>query len=85
MYIVICSDCKEKDLGQLQTTLQERLNTQRQHIGQPEIQQIDAQGHIRICSSGNFKIMSFFQFGKTKKFSYESHIGHILLKHSNER
>ena len=53
--------------------LKERLNTHRQHIGQPEIHEIDAQGHIRVCNSGNFKIMLFLQFGKTKK-SKESHM-----------
>ena len=51
---------QEEYIGQTQTMLKERLNTYRQHIWQPELQQIDVEGHIRTCGSGNFKIMSFF-------------------------
>ena len=51
---------QEEYVGQMQTMLKERLNTYRQHIRQPELQQRDVEGHIRTCGSGNFKIMSFF-------------------------
>ena len=47
--------------------LKERLNIYRQHIRQPELQQIDVEGHIRTCDGGNFKIMPFLQFEKTTK------------------
>ena len=67
IYVVICSGCKEDYMGQKQTMLKERLNTYSQHILQPELQQTDVEGHIRTCSGGNFKIMAFMQFGKTKK------------------
>ena len=45
---------------QTQTTLKERLNTYRENIRQPELQQIYVEGHIRTCVGGNFKIMPFF-------------------------
>ena len=62
--------------------LKERLNTYRQHIRKPELQEIDVEGHIRTCHAGNFKIMLFLQFGKTAK-SKESHMRYIFLKNLN--
>ena len=59
---------QEEYIGQTQTMLKERLNTYRQHIRQPELQQIEVEGHIRTRGGGNFTIMSFFQFGKITKF-----------------
>ena len=47
IYVVICSGCKEEYIGQIQTMLKDRLNTNRQHIRQPELHQIDVEGHIR--------------------------------------
>ena len=40
--------------------LKERLNTYRQHIRQPELQQMDVEDRIKTCGGGNFKIMPFF-------------------------
>ena len=40
--------------------LKEKLNTYRQYIRQPKLQQIDAKGHIRTYGGANFKIMLFF-------------------------
>ena len=59
--------------------LKEGLNTYRQHIRKPELQQIDVEGHIRTCHAGNFKIMPFLQFRKTAK-SKESHMRHIFFE-----
>ena len=67
IYVVICSGCKEEYIGQTQTMLKERLNTYRQHIRQPELQQIDVEGHIRTCGGGNFKIMPFFAIQEENK------------------
>ena len=67
IYVVICSGCKEEYIGLTQTMLKERLNTYRQRIRQPELQQIDVKGHRKTCGGGNFKIMPFLQFGKTTK------------------
>lgn len=41
--------------------MKERLNTHRQHIQQPELQQIDAEGHIKTCRYENFKVLLFFE------------------------
>ena len=67
IYVVICSGCKEEYIGQTQTMLKKRLNTYRQHIRKPELQQIDVECHIRTCGGGNFKIMPFFAIRKTTK------------------
>ena len=64
--------------------LKERLNTYRQHIRQPELQQIDVEGHIRTCGSGNFKIMLFFAIRGDNKILRESYET-SLLKNSNLR
>ena len=77
IYIVICSDCKEEYIGKTQTMLKERLNTYRQYIRQPELQQIDVEGHIRTCGGRNFKIMLFFAVREDSKI-----LRYILLKNS---
>ena len=54
----------------------ERLNIYRQHIRQPELQQIDVEDHIRICGGGNFKVMPFFAIredNKTLRKLYETY------------
>ena len=73
IYVVICSGCKEEYIGQTQAMLKERLNTYRQHIRQPELQQIDVEGHIRKGSGGNFKIMPFFAIWEDSKILRESY------------
>ena len=50
IYFLICSGCKEEYTGQTQTMLKERLNTNRQHIRQPELQQTDAPMIFDICT-----------------------------------
>ena len=69
IYVAICSGCKEEFIGQTQTMLKERLNTYRQHIRQPELQQIDVEGHIRTFGGGNFKVIPFY---KIFRDSYET-------------
>ena len=61
--------------------LKERLNTYSQHIRQPELQQIDVEGHIRTCGAGSFKIMPFFaireaiRVSEAKKCSFFAKFG----------
>ena len=53
--------------------LKGRLNIYRQHFGQLELHQIDAEGLIRTCDGGNFKIMPFFAIREVKKILRESY------------
>ena len=63
--------------------LNKRLNTYNQHIRQPELQQIDVEGHIRTCGGGNFKIMPFFAIWEDNKILRESYETYFILKNSN--
>ena len=49
----------------------ERLNIYRQHIRQPELQQIDAEGPIGTCVGENFKIILFFATREDNKILRE--------------
>ena len=80
IYVVTCSGCKEEYLGQTQTILKERLNAYSQHIRQPELQQIDVEGHIRPCGGGNFKIMSHFAIREDNKILRESYETYFIEK-----
>ena len=56
---------------QTKTILKEILNTYRQHIRQPELQQIDAEGYMTTGGGGNFKIMPFFAIRQDNKILKE--------------
>ena len=56
IYVEICSDREAEYIGQTQTMLKERLNTYRQHMRQPQLQQIDVGGHIKTCAGRNYAI-----------------------------
>ena len=71
IYVVICSGCKEEYIGKTQAMLKERLNTYRQHIRQPELQQIDV---------SKFKIMSFFAIREDNKILRESYETYFIEK-----
>ena len=58
----------------------ERLNTYRQHIRQPELQQVDVEGHIRTCGGGNFKIMPFFAIWEDSRILRESYETYFIEK-----
>ena len=60
--------------------LKERLNTYRQHIRQPELQQIDIEVHVRTCGGGNFKIMLFFAIREENKILRESYETYFIEK-----
>ena len=48
-------------------------NTYRQHIRQPELQQVGVEGHIKICGGGSFKIMPCFPIWEDSKILRESY------------
>ena len=49
----------ETSVGKIR--LRDRVKVYRQHIEQPEHQQLKVEEHIRICARGSFKIFPFFQ------------------------
>ena len=56
IYVEIFSCRKEEYIGQTQTMFKERLNTYRQHMRQPQLQQIDVEGHIKTCAGRNYAV-----------------------------
>ena len=60
--------------------LKERLNTYRQHIRQPELRQIDVEGHIRTSGVGDFKFMPFFAIQEDNKILRESYETYFIEK-----
>ena len=64
IFVSICSSCLEECIGETgveKTRLRDGIRVHRQHIKQPEHQQLTAKEHIRVCGIGSFKIFPFFQ------------------------
>ena len=75
IYVLICSSCKEEyieETGLNKTKLRDRVRENRQHIRQPQYQQLKVEGHLRTCSSGNFKLFPFLQMRTDSKFLRKS-------------
>ena len=50
---VICQGCKEEYIGETGCLVKERINIYRQHIRQPQYQQLAVEEHLRTCGDGN--------------------------------
>ena len=64
IYVVICSGCNGEYIGETginKQKLRDRVRVYRQHICQPEYQQLKVEGHLRNCSNGEFTIFPFLQ------------------------
>ena len=64
IYVLICSGCLEEYLGETsmgKTKLSDLVRVYRQHIKQPEYQQLKVEEHVGVCSRGAFKILPFLQ------------------------
>ena len=48
-YVVICQGCKEEYIGKTGCLVKERKNIYRQHIRQPQYQQLAVQEHLHTC------------------------------------
>ena len=80
IYVVICGGSKEEYKGQAQTMFKERLNTYRQHIRHPKLQQIDVECHIKKCGGGNFKVMPVFAIREDNTILRESYEAYFIEK-----
>ena len=70
IYVLVCSGCYGEYIGETginQQKLRDRVRVYRQHIRQPEYQQLKVEEHLRNCSNGEFKIFSFLQMRSTDK------------------
>ena len=64
IYVVICVTCKEEYIGETgegKTKLTDRVRVYRQHIRQPQYQQLKVEGHLRVCGNGEFRIFPLLQ------------------------
>ena len=77
IYVVICLGCNGEYIGEAginKLKLRDRVGVYRQHIRQPEYQQLKVEGHLRNCSNGEFTIFPFLQmrsWDKDLRRSYE--------------
>ena len=64
IYVVICDTCKQeyiRETGKGKTKLRDRVRVYRQHTRQPQNQQLKAEGHLRKCGNGEFRIFPLLQ------------------------
>ena len=64
IYVVISGTCIEEYIGETgkgKTKLKDRVRVYRQHIRQPQYQQLKVEGHLTVCGNGEFRILSLLQ------------------------
>ena len=61
IHTVICQGCKEEYIGETGCVVKERINIYRQHIRQPQYQQLAVEAHLRFCGIGRFHMFPFFK------------------------
>ena len=64
IHVVICGTCKEEyigETGERKTKLRDRVRVYRQHIWQPQYQQLKVEEHLRVCGNGEFRIFALLQ------------------------
>ena len=81
IYVIICSGCTEEYIGETGCILKERVNIYRQHIKQPEYQQIKAEEHLRLCGKGQFSIFPFFKIKENNKFLRKAYETYFINKY----
>ena len=76
IYVFICQGCKEEYTGEKGCLLKERIYIYRQHIRQPQYQQLAVEEHLRTCGDRKFHMFPFFkiiQENKSLRKSYEDY------------
>ena len=64
IYVLICSGYNGEYIGETginKQKLKDRVRVYRQHIRQPEYQQLKVEEHLKNCSNGEFMIFPFLQ------------------------
>ena len=71
IYVIICSTFNEEYIGETgegKTRVCGRVRVYRQHIRQPQYQQLKFEEHFRTCGKGQFKIFPFFKLHLQNKY-----------------
>ena len=61
IHVVICQGCKEEYIGKTDCLVKERINIYRQHIRQPQYQQLAVEEHLRFCGIRRFHMFPFLK------------------------
>ena len=64
IFVVICDTCKEEYIGDTRegkTKVRDRVRVYRQHIRQPQYQQLKVEEHLRVCGNGEFWVFPLLQ------------------------
>ena len=83
IYVVICQGCKEEYIGETGCLVKERINIYRQHIRQPQYQQLAVEEHLRTCGYGKFHSFPFFEIiqeNKSLRKSYEDYFNFCSIR-----
>ena len=83
IYVVICSTCNKEYIGETgegKTRVRDRVRVYRQHIRQPQYQQLKCEEHFRTCGKGQFKIFPFFKLHSQNKYLREQYEKHFRDK-----
>ena len=76
IYLVICSTCHEEyteETWEGKTRVRDRIWVYRQHLCQPQYQQLKCKEHFRTCGKGEFEIFRFFKLHSKNKYLREQH------------
>ena len=61
IYVAICQECNEEHIRELGCEMKEKIIICRQHIPEPQYQQLAVEEHLRTCGDGKFYIFLFFK------------------------
>ena len=77
VHVGTCSTCNEEYIGETgeeKTRVRGRVRVYRQHMRQPQYQQIKREEYFRTCGKGEFKIFPFFKLHSHNKYLKEQNL-----------
>ena len=83
IYVVICSTWNEEYMGEAgeeKKKARDRYRVYRQHIRQPQYQQLKCEEHFWTCGKGESKIFSLFKLHSQNKYLREQYEKYFRYK-----
>ena len=80
IYVVICQEYKEEYIEETDCLVKERINIYRQHIRQPQYQQLTVEEHLRTCGDRKFHMFPLFKIIQEKKPLRKSYEDYFIDK-----
>ena len=78
IYVVICQGCQEDYIGETGCLVKEWISVYKQHIRQPQYQQIKLEERLRFCSSGELQMFPFLQIKQENKLLRNAYENYFL-------